>query len=141
MQIVESVDETKFFADYLTLFCSSVIEQCEDNLRAMGIYDEIIINNHIAKLTTNSHEFKMLILQRTTDYLFALNFINCNKKTFYINNNLMEYLAQTKLDADSKILQLPFECCVFVLTSIGLTQISMKENVTAHINIHQVTLV
>ncbi len=116
-QIVENTVDAKFFGDYLTTFTTTFVEQSKDSLRNMGVYDESVIHRYVSDFMESSSEFNALIFQRTTDYLFALNFINCHKKTFYIQDNLVEHLAQTKLNAGAKLLELPFECCLFVLTS------------------------
>lgn len=52
----------------------------------------------------------------TLEYLSVLNFEMYNKKTFYISNSLVDHLMQTKLDAPSKYVRLPFQSCLFFYT-------------------------
>ncbi len=64
-----------------------------------------------------SNEVKLLMHAKHADYLAATNFELFGKKTFYVNDNLVQQLAHTSLEIEAEFLRLPFSSCLFVFTS------------------------
>lgn len=62
---------------------------------------------------------RMMSLYHSVNHEFhsAVNFSLFGKKTFHISDNLSAHLAHTEVNVKADLIQLPFPCVLFVLTS------------------------
>jgi len=110
----EIEDFSKYFKDVVLFEINDIAKKFKKELQLQGRVD--LDDDEILYTVKNNLPFdfmKVLMM----DYVLMFNFILFQKKTFYFSKNLSNHLALTKLDAPSKFLSAPFECCLFVYDS------------------------
>jgi len=109
-------DFSKQFENYLHETLERFANDVSDRLASAGIVSaaegQAALDGVMA-----SKEVKLLMHAKHADYLAVSNFELFGKKTFYVNDNLVQQLAHTSLETEAEFLRLPFPSCLFVFTS------------------------
>lgn len=115
---VRSPDDVNKLTDNYRLYIKSYLEKI-----AKSVHQNMLdagMGPDMAKMAERqflkSPDIKQVEQSCTLDYLSVLNFELYDRKTFYISNGLAEHLTQTKLDAPSEYVRLPFPSCLFFYT-------------------------
>ena len=105
---------SKYYSEYLEVIIQELIKSTQNNLRLVG--KTHISDNEIESLVRKEIPNTIGYINHA-EYLSLFNFMFFGKKTLYFDNQLVEHLAYTKLDAPSELIIPPFESCLFVYSS------------------------
>lgn len=71
----------------------------------------------VARTAKRMPQMTLLVKGITLNYQSILNFELFGRKTFFFHSNLSDHLLETELSVDSELLNLPFDCCLFVYSA------------------------